>query len=158
MLNSSTINYNKLLRIYLQVVTQSLIANIILFFIGKKLGGFSDFIITPRGQSLNLVSIITPTIIYPIFGVLVFILLTKFTSQSLKYFKIAGYGFLLIAFGGPLGLENAILSDKIILEIMHLIVGIQFIEFISHSYSKIVFQPVPTSQQTETKKPRTINL
>ncbi|MBC7471748.1 MAG: hypothetical protein H7196_00575 [candidate division SR1 bacterium] len=158
MLSKSIIDYFKLFLVYLQVVVQSLIANITLFLISKKLGGFNDSIVTPRGQSINLLGIITPTVIYPIFGVLVFIFLVKFTSKSLKYFKIAGYGFLLIAFAGPLGLENALLSDKIILEIMHLIVGVQFIEFVSCSYGKIVLESNQTPKSDKVKKPQTVNL
>ena len=158
MFNKSITDYYKLFTVYLQVVIQSLVINIILFFIGKKIGGFSEFIITPRGQSLNLMGIITPTIIFPLFGVLFFVLLAKFSSQSLKYFKISSYVFLLFMFAGPLGLENATTLDKIILEIMHLVVGIQFIMYISHLYDKIVINPVQIIKPVEIKKPRVVNL
>jgi hypothetical protein len=151
MFTKNIINYTKLFRIYLQVVIQSLLANVALFFIGKWLGGFSDSLITPRGQSVNLVSIITPTAVFPLMGLAVFVFILKFSNSPLKWFKILGYGFILIMSGGPLGLENATASDKIILELMHLIVGVQFIEFISRSYSQIVTLPSVVEPRKTTK-------
>jgi Family of unknown function (DUF6069) len=165
MINKNTISYTKLFLIYSQVVVQALIINIALFYIGKGLGGFSENLITPRGQPINLASIITPTLTYPIYGALAYILLVKFTSKPLKYFKIAGYGFILIMSIGPLKLENSIFADMIILELMHLVVGIQFIEFISRSHNKIFLprdqnksQVIDTKIQSKITKPRTINL
>jgi Family of unknown function (DUF6069) len=158
MFNKNTIHYTKLFLIYSQVVVQSLVVNIVLFFIGKSLGGFGQNLITPRGQPINLVSIITPTIVFPLLGALTYIFISKFSSKPLKYFRIAGYGFILFMFAGPLRLENSTISDMIILEVMHLVVGVQFIEFVSRSMTKMAAKPAQTLQPEGVKKQRTINL
>jgi hypothetical protein len=154
MLNKNIINYTKLFLIYSQVVVQAILINLILFFLGKTLGGFSEFLTTPRGQLVNLASIITSTIIFPLIGLISFVFFVKMTEQSLKWFRLAGYIFIVIMIGGPLGLENSTISDKLILEIMHLVVGVQFIELIAYFYTKIVSKPAIM----ESKKRTTISL
>lgn len=138
MTKNKKLNYLKIFLTYLQVVIISLVVNVALFFIGKQLGGFSEDLLTPNLQSVGLNNIIAGTFSFPIIGVIVFIITAIFAKNPKKLFRVLGYTFILINVIGPLQLENAVIWDKIILEIMHLVVGVQFIELYVRSFPKLV--------------------
>ena len=134
-----SINYKTLFATYIQILLRSLVPCIVLFYFGKFiLKGFSNDIITPNFQSLSIINIITSPILFTILGTIVFVLLVLFTKKPQRNLKIAGYGFYLFMFPGPIFLNNATTVDKLLLEIMHAIVAILFIETMTKAYPKIV--------------------
>ena len=135
----TSINYKTLFATYIQILSRSLVPCIALFYFGKFiLKGFSDDIRTPNFQSLSVINIITSPTLFTILGTIVFVLLALFTKKPKKNLKIAGYGFYLFMLPGPLGLVNATTLDKLLLEVMHAIVAILFIETMTKAYPKIV--------------------
>ena len=145
-----TINYKTLFATYANILLKSLVPCVVLFYFGKLvLKGFSDEIHTPNFQSLSIANIIISPIFFTILGTIVFVLLVLFTKNPQRNLRIAGYGFYLFMLPGPLGLENATTMDRLLLEIMHTIVAILFVETMIKAYPKIVAE---TNTEIESKK------
>jgi multisubunit Na+/H+ antiporter MnhF subunit len=139
MFNQNKINFKQLLFVYFQIIFISLVINTLLYYIGKFFGGFSDNIITPDGQSVTIASIfLRSSISFPLLATIVFIAISKLSKNPTKVLRVLGYGFIAFMIPGPLLLENATFFDKFSLEIMHLVVGVQFIETIVYKYNKII--------------------
>jgi hypothetical protein len=115
---------------FLSILSFVIINTILYFFGSQVLGGFNE--VSVGGTSLlSLVNIIGASITFPILGLIVYLVLVfgvKVEKTRFSIFRALGYGLVVFMFFGPLGLENAKVSDIILLEIMHLIVGIGFVE------------------------------
>jgi Family of unknown function (DUF6069) len=138
MTSKKILHYPVIFLTYLQVVVVSLLANIALYYVGKQFGGFSEDLMTPNGQTVGLTNVVVATFVFPLIGTFVFTIVSLFSKNPLRLFRILGYTFLLINVIGPLQLENGIVWDKVILEIMHLIVGVGLIEFFVRRFPKLV--------------------
>jgi hypothetical protein len=103
-----------------------------LYFLGSAIGAFPDTAITPVGQPI----IALPVILFSLLGVIVgtagYILLTRFLAEQRAnlIFVIGIVVVELLMAASPFSIENVPTLQIVILEIMHIVVGVALYYFL----------------------------
>jgi hypothetical protein len=100
--------------------------------------GLFEFIVTPAGSDLKWSNIASGAFMFPLVGIVIYSCLQFFTAQHLKIFRRVGYGFLIFSFLLPLQLEDASTFEKIILMVIHIIISLVFIEWLTAFHKTLI--------------------
>jgi hypothetical protein len=112
----------------------STIINAVLFFIFHALGLITDDIFVQPGQPLTVVSVIIASIFPSLIASFVFFLFEKYTQNGFKIFRIVTIILMLLSLAGPFtGIPNVTITYALSLSIMHLVVPLSLLYFISSS-------------------------
>jgi hypothetical protein len=132
----------------------SLVSSIVTtgIFVVSQFFGLFEFIVTPAGSELKWQNISSGAFMFPLLATFVFSFLQCSTASHLNLLRRIGYGFLIFSFLLPLQLEDTSVLEKIILIVIHITIGVVFIEWVNAYNSK--FPSKPTSPQFVIDKKR----
>lgn len=117
--------------ITLWVMIFSLLINVGLYFAGTSAGIMrTDLIMPEGGDQITLFPVVMSTIIGTIGGILVFKLISRFSSNPFSTFRIVALVVLILSFGLPATIDMP-LSMMVLLNIMHVTVAVFLLYFLN---------------------------
>ena len=105
--------------------------NSILHFIGILTDLFKENVSTPTGDPLDLKAIVMMSIMSALTGGLVFFLLVRFTPMPVRLFYFLAFMVVALLFFTPFILPNITLGMIVLLELMHLMVAVVVVGFLT---------------------------
>jgi hypothetical protein len=105
-------------------------------FVISQFFGLFEFIVTPAGSDLKWQNIASGAFVFPLIATVLYCLLQFVTVKHITMLRRIGYGFLACSFLLPLQLEDVTIFEKILLLVIHIIIAVVFIEWVSAFHSK----------------------
>jgi hypothetical protein len=114
------------------------IINVLLFLLFRAAGVLTDTIEIQPGQPLSAAPVLISSIMPSIIGSIVFFIIEKFSNNGHKIFSILTLVLVLLSFMNPfLMIPNVPVLYGIILNVMHVVVGVSLLYFIKKAISKV---------------------
>lgn len=113
-----------------------LVINIPLYFIGARFFNAFDGIVLRNGQVLNLVNIVSSSIIFPLVGIICYLILSRYVSRGWAntIFLVVSSLLMLTFFpSGPLQIPGATVALNIFLNLMHVGSGLPLMALLIRS-------------------------
>lgn len=97
------------------------VANGVLFLIGRATGAIGENVTVPNGQVLGLAAVITMTVLPTLLGAIVYAILGAIgrIRRPVTVFRILALGLLLLSFWSPFSIAGASAGLIVFLELMH---------------------------------------
>ncbi len=122
----------------LKLVVPIVIVNAFLFFVGDILGAFPEGHTAPTGASVQIIAVISASIVGVIISAIIYWIITLLSKNHGKVTPIIGYLVLLLSFWNPAGIEDGNIGTFIVLNLMHVVVGVVMIQ----AYTKLSKQSI----------------
>lgn len=117
-------SFLKIIGLALAAALIALLANIILFYIGKSLGFFPESVLLPnQDQPLTLLPVILSSIMPSLVAGLIMALLNKYTKNPKKIFNTMAVALLIMSFANPFFIPGVPMMMAILLNVMHVTVA-----------------------------------
>ncbi len=118
----------------LSAVLFSVIINLLLFFLFKGAGLFTDSINIEPGKPLTFVHIIISSTIPTLLASIVFFLFEKFTDRGYSIFRTVSLVLLIFSFINPfMGIPGVTVGYALALNVMHVVVAAAVLYFINRA-------------------------
>ncbi len=134
-MNTKRVTILKNLRIWLLSSVVSAILCSILFFISQQFGLFNE-LVSPNGLPLTVMNIISASFMFPLVGTIVLSIIQLITKSWMTMFRGVGYVFMIFSFWSPTRIDDISTPEIIVLNIMHIVVAVLFIEWVISYFSK----------------------
>ena len=132
------LNFKQVLMAGLTAAAVSAIINSLLFFIFHEAGLITDDIFVQPNQPMTVVSVIVASIVPALIATLVFFLFEKYTQNGFRIFSIITIILMLLSLAGPFtGIPNVTTKYALSLSVMHFVVPLTLLYFISRSKKSI---------------------
>lgn len=123
----------QILKIAANFVIPIVIVNAFLFYIGDLLGAFPAGHTAPNGAEVAITAVIVASIVGVLLSSIFYWIITLITKNASKLTLIVGYILLVISLSNPLSIEDGNIGTFIVLNLMHVVVGVPMIQ----AYSKL---------------------
>ncbi|MEZ4717812.1 MAG: DUF6069 family protein [Caldilineaceae bacterium] len=113
----------------------AVVVNAVLYLVSNALGWFPADVLSPMGTPITLAPVIGMTVFGAVAGTVGYLVLSRFLSraQANRWFTILAVLVLVLMTTTPLGLSGAPLMQIVMLEVMHLVIGIALIYYLPKS-------------------------
>jgi hypothetical protein len=123
----SAVGWGRVLRAGLLATVAAVVVNIVVYFIASALGAMPQDVITPMGQPINLQAVLTMSVMAGLGATIVYGILTRLTSNPVRWFYIAAAIVFLFMFFSPFSLPGVTTAQIVALEVMHLTTAVALV-------------------------------
>ena len=113
----------------------AVVVNAVLYLVSNALGWFPADVLSPVGTPITLGPVIGMTVFGAVAGTVGYLVLSRFLSraQANRWFTILAVVVLVLMTTTPLGLSGAPVMQIVMLEVMHLVIGVALIYYLPKS-------------------------
>ena len=113
----------------------AVVVNAVLYLVSNALGWFPADVLSPVGTPITLGPVIGMTVFGAVAGTVGYLVLSRFLSraQTNRWFTILAVLVLAFMTTTPFGLAGAPLMQIVMLEVMHLVIGVALIYYLPKS-------------------------
>jgi hypothetical protein len=113
------------------------VVNSALFFLTSLTGLFNELAVPPDSiRPLTIVNIISASFMFPLVATVFYSFLQVVTQKHITLVRWIGYIFMVLSFWSPTGIEGISILEIVILNIMHVVTAVLFIEGITRYFGK----------------------
>ncbi len=114
----------------------AVITNVIIFFIFKSAGIFTDTILIDGKVPLTVLPVVFSSIVPTLIAALVFFLFEKFSSKGYRNFSILSVVLVILSLFSPFSIPNVTTGFALGLDVMHLTIVFYLLYFLKKAKAK----------------------
>jgi hypothetical protein len=133
---NNKLSFGQSMKAGLLTASAAIITNVIIFFIFKSTGIFTDTILIDGKVPLTVLPIVISSTVPTLIAALVFFLFEKFSSKGYRNFSILSVVLVILSLFSPFTIPNVTTGFALGLDVMHLTIVFYLLYFLKKAIAK----------------------
>jgi len=133
---NNKLSFGQSMKAGLLTAVAAIITNVIIFFIFKSAGIFTDTILIDGKVQLTVLPIVISSTVPTLIAALVFFLFEKFSSKGYRNFSILSVVLVILSLFSPFSIPNVTTGFALGLDVMHLTIVFYLLYFLKKAIAK----------------------